>query len=323
MPISEFKLISRYFAQHVSPSSEVITGIGDDAAVVSVPKTQELVVAIDTLVAGVHFPVDTSPYNIAYKALAVNLSDLAAMGAEPAWFTLALTLPESTETWLEAFSQGLFALANKHNLQLIGGDTTRGPLTVSIQIAGHVPKGQALLRRGAQPGDKICVTGTLGDAALGLKLLQEIYAVDNDVKTYLVERLNCPQPRIAQGLLLRELATACIDISDGLLADLTHMLDASDVGATIYEEKFPVSVQAGRVLTENRSLRSLLLNGGDDYELCFTVPESRLAELESRFEYSNSPFSCIGEITSQSGLRCLDAQGQPVNLAQSGYQHFS
>ena len=218
---SEFDIIELYFSQQTSTNSSVLLGIGDDAAITSIPSGMEQVIAIDTLVEGVHFDKDTPAENIAYKALAVNLSDLAAMGATPAWFTLALTLPEVSESWLDSFSKGLFELANKYNMPLVGGDTTRGPFTISIQVAGFVPKGKALLRCNAKVGDHIFVTGNIGDGCAGLAVQKS--GVNDSDDDYLLNRLQKPSPRIAFGQSLVGIANACIDISDGLLADINHL----------------------------------------------------------------------------------------------------
>ena len=323
MPVPEFELIQRYFSRKGQAQADVALGIGDDAALLNLPAEQQLVIAIDTLVQGVHFPANTSPYDIGWKALAVNLSDLAAMGAEPAWFTLALTLPESSETWLTEFSAGLFDLANQYGLSLVGGDTTRGPLTVTIQIAGYVPTGQALLRAGAGPGERIFVTGSLGDATLALQLLAD--QLPETVQDYpdLLKHLNQPQPRIEEGRALRGIASCAIDISDGLLADLQHMLDASDVGAEIYLSQIPYSTKARQLLSRYPDIRNTLLGGGDDYELCFCVAPDKLQRLEQIAAENQFQFTEIGLISDTRELRSLDAAGQPVEIDTRGYTHFA
>ena len=323
MSVTEFELIQRYFSRNDPPQSDVALGIGDDAALLNPPTDQQLVIAVDTLVQDVHFPVDTLPYDIGWKALAVNLSDLAAMGAEPAWFTLALTLPESSEPWLTDFSRGLFDLVDQFGLSLVGGDTTRGPLTVTVQIAGYVPTGQALLRAGAVPGDRIFVTGSLGDATLALQLLTGELPVPAQNYPGLLKRLNQPQPRIEEGRALRDMASCAIDISDGLLADLQHMLDASDVGAEIYLPQIPYSTKARQLLNRYPDIRNSLLSGGDDYELCFCVPPDKLRHLEQVAVESQFKFTEIGQISDTKGLRCLDAAGQAVEIAARGYTHFA
>ncbi|MGD2111948.1 MAG: thiamine-phosphate kinase, partial [Gammaproteobacteria bacterium] len=236
MADSEFDIIRRYFMPRGAGRDDVIAGVGDDAAVLRVPAEHELVVCMDTLVGDVHFPQATAPNAIGHKALAVNLSDLAAMGAEPAWATLALTLPENDADWLEQFSRGFFALAERYNVQLIGGDITRGPLSVTVQAHGFVPGGKALRRAGARPGELVCVTGTLGDAALALRLADRAPAL-------LRQRLDYPEPRVAAGIVLRDRASAVIDVSDGLLADLGHLLEADGLGAALRIGDLPRSAE--------------------------------------------------------------------------------
>jgi thiamine-monophosphate kinase len=323
MPVTEFELIQRYFSLKGQPRPDVALGIGDDAALLNPPAGQQLAIAIDTLVQGVHFPRNTLAYGIGWKALAVNLSDLAAMGAEPAWFTLALTLPESSEAWLTEFSRGLFDLSNQYGLSLVGGDTTRGPLTVTVQIAGYVPTGQALLRAGAGPGDRIFVTGSLGDATLALQLLTGQLPVPAQNYPGLLKRLNQPQPRIEEGRALGGIASCAIDISDGLLADLQHMLDASDVGAEIYLPQIPYSTKARQLLSRYPDIRNSLLSGGDDYELCFCVTPDKLQRLEQIAAENQFQFTEIGQVSDSKELRCLDATGQAVEMDTGGYTHFA
>lgn len=323
MPVPEFELIQRYFSREGQPQADVALGIGDDAALLNPPAGQQLVIAIDTLVQGVHFPANTSPYDIGWKALAVNLSDLAAMGAEPAWFTLALTLPESSESWLTEFSAGLFDLANQYGLSLVGGDTTRGPLTVTIQIAGYVPTGQALLRAGAGSGDRIFVTGSLGDATLALQMQADQLPETAQDYPDLLKHLNRPQPRIEEGRALRGIASCAIDISDGLLADLQHMLDATDIGADVYLQQIPYSTQVQHLLTIHPDIGSSLITGGDDYELCFCVPPAKLKQLGKIAMDNQFYFTEIGQICDTKGLRCLDAAGQAVAIDARGYTHFT
>ena len=318
--LNEFELIARYFARQPVSRPDVVLGIGDDAAVLQVPPDQQLVMSTDMLVSGVHFPERTDPEALGHKALAVNLSDLAAMGASPAWFTLNLSLPRADPAWLEGFCQGLFALSRKYTVQLVGGDTTRGPLTIGVQMCGFVPPGQALTRAGARPGDRVYVTGLLGDAALGLRFVQGTLALPEEYQANVLERLNRPQPRVAAGLGLRGLASACIDISDGLAADLGHVLAASAVGARIELPRVPVSPAYDCAFSQYRW--DLALAGGDDYELCFTVP----AERESAFRKASAQLgvSCarIGDIEAEPGLRVMDESGQPYALKQAGYDHF-
>ncbi len=320
MPLSEFSLIQRYFSQGTARRADVRLGVGDDAALLAAPGGDELAMSMDTLVSGVHFPEDTPPADIAYKALAVNLSDMAAMGAEPAWMLLALTLPEVNEHWLEQFSQGLRQLASAHGVTLVGGDTTRGPLSISVQITGRVPAGQALRRRGARPGDSIYVTGQLGDAGVGLQLAQGRcpLALDDGQRDYFLQRLHRPTPRVAAGLALRGLASAAIDISDGVIADLGHILDASGVGARVDVEQLPVAAAVGEMAEWWR----LPLTAGDDYELCFTAPPERAAGVAQRFGRLACPCARIGVIDSGSGLR-LFHRGAGIDIqALKGYRHF-
>ncbi len=321
MSDSEFSLIARYFAEQPVQRADVVAGIGDDAAVLSLPAGQELVVSVDTLVSGCHFAADDPPAAVGHKTLAVSLSDLAAMGARPAWATLALTLPEFDERWLEGFSRGLFALAKQHAVVLVGGDTTRGPLSVSLQIHGFVPSGTAIRRQGAHPGDDLYVTGFLGDAALALQLRQ----AGREDKV-LAERLDRPEPRVAFGERLRGLATAAIDISDGLLADLGHLLDASQVGATLSLAALPQSPALQTVTQDWREEARLrcLLAGGDDYELCFTAPPSQRQSIHRLAERSSLPVSRVGTIVSGAGLQCRRADGSAFPLpAWRGYDHFA
>lgn len=316
----EFDIIRRYFTQQPVVRADVLAGIGDDAAVLRVSSPADLVVCMDTLVAGVHFPLDTPAAAIGHKALAVNLSDLAAMGAEPAWATLALTLPENQAHWLADFSRGFFALAGQYGVQLVGGDTTRGPLTVTVQAHGLVPHGTALRRSGAAAGDRVYVTGSLGDAGLALYLKQTASA-------WLRNRLDYPQPRVAIGMALHGLASAVIDISDGLLADLGHLLEADGLGAAIDVDALPrspafLAVLDGPGLGGQPLYYELPLSAGDDYELCFAVPEQRCAVLENRLARFACPVTAIGMIEAQPGIRCYRSGGEPYQPAATGYKHF-
>ncbi len=310
MPITEFDLINRFFKQQFPTRKDVVLGIGDDAALCTAPAGMQLVMAIDTLVEGVHFPVNTKPEDIAYKALAVNLSDLAAMGATPAWMTLALTCPKVDESWLARFSQGLLDLATAAQISLIGGDTTRGSLTVTIQVTGFVEL--ALLRSAAQPGDGIYVTGTLGDAGLGLAAIEKRIKLAPEIQNYAESRLNKPTARIYEGKKLIGIANAAIDVSDGLLADLNHILTASKVGASLNVDTLPLS-KALQSINRATALE-LALGAGDDYELCFTVPAHKKLSIAA---------TRIGTIEEQLGLRCLDGDGKVFTGKISGYEHFS
>lgn len=326
MPVSEFDIIQRYFAGAGSSRDDVVLGIGDDAALLRVPPDRELAVAMDTLVDGVHFPYGTDPAAIGHKALAVNLSDLAAMGADPAWATLAITLPQPDTDWLEAFARGFSALAQRFGVQLVGGDLTRGPLTVTVQAHGLVPAGRALRRDGARPGDEIYVTGTLGDAGLALRLLQEDIAVPAMHRDFLVARLECPQPRVQAGMALQGLANAAIDLSDGLLADLGHILERSDLGATLWVDRLPRSTAFRETLEDRPGLEVdwdlLPLAAGDDYELCFTVPPSGTAALQAALGGLDCGYLKVGVVEEEPGLRCLHDDGSPCVAGAAGYRHF-
>jgi thiamine-monophosphate kinase len=316
----EFSLIDRIRQRTAQSRDDVRLGIGDDAALLAVPSGQELAVAIDTLVEGVHFPRDTAPADIGWKALAVNLSDLAAMGATPAWALLALTLPNADEAFIDGVADGFAQLAQTYRLALVGGDTTRGALTLSVAVHGFVPPGKALTRAGAQAGDVVLVTGTLGDAAAGLRLLQQSHR--NDAQSgYLIARLNRPTPRVAAGLALRERASACIDVSDGLLADLGHICAASNVGAEIEAALLPRSSALLDRFDDARS-RDFALSGGDDYELCFTVPPQRVASVQADLAKLGCGATRIGRIVEGQGVKVRDADGQWLEPAQQGWDHF-
>lgn len=318
--MNEFELIRDYFGT-LPVRDDVITGVGDDAAVLALPADEQLVISTDTLIAGVHFPVDTDPYSIGWKSLAVNLSDLAAMGAAPAWFTLNLTLPVADPGWLEKFSAGLFALARTHHIELIGGDTTRGPLSITITVNGFVPSSAALLRTGARPGDCIYVTGTLGDAALGLRYRQRELSLVGEFGDSALARLDRPIPRVTEGERLRGIASACIDISDGLVADLGHILEQSEVGATVELAELPLSPAYRSVFAEVGGFEAVLTNG-DDYELCFTVPAARTPALEKAASHFGCSVSQIGVIEAEQGLRLGGPQGALHIPHAGGYDHF-
>lgn len=325
MPVSEFDIIQRFFAGKGPQRGDVACGIGDDAAVLRVQEGQELVVSLDTLVAGVHFPANTPPAAIGYKALAVNLSDLAAMGAEPAWFTLGLTLPECDAPWLEQFSAGLFEIAACHRIQLVGGDTTRGPLTVTVQVHGFAPRGAALYRGGAREGDDVYVTGVLGDAALALLAVNGGFRATGSQGGYLRARLERPVPRVAAGLALREVAHGMVDVSDGLLADLGHVIAASGVGARIALAQLPFSaaMMAARAVLGERHCLELALSGGDDYELCFTAAPARRDEIARIAREVDCPLTRIGVTEPGGRLVCEWEDGQVYRPARKGYEHFS
>ena len=312
--MSEFDLIRRHFTR-ATPGA--VLGVGDDAALLQPTGGMVLAVSTDMLVSGTHFFSDADPFLLGHKTLAVNLSDLAAMGATPRWATLALSLPAADEVWLEKFSAGFFALAQQHGVDLVGGDTTRGPLNLCVTIFGEVPPQQALRRSGAQVGDDIWVSGMLGDAALALLHLQGRITLDEADFAACVSRLHRPQPRVGLGLALRGIANSAIDVSDGLLADLGHILECSNVGAEIAFEALPVS----QVL-RSCSQQKLALSGGDDYELCFTVSATQREEIERLAVQLGLPLTRIGKIVAGRGCIVQDASGNPLNIETEGYDHF-
>ena len=318
--MDEFALIRKHFQPLLPGSSDVVLGIGDDCALLAPPAGEEFAVTTDTLVAGRHFDLKARPEDIGWKSLAVSLSDLAAMGARPRWFVLALTLEQPEEAWLAAFAQGLKAQAAVAGIALVGGDTTRGPLSVTITAMGTLPAGKAMRRSCAKPDDVVCVTGTLGDAALALQLglATQCARFDAD-REYLKLRLNRPTPRLAAGHDLRGLARAAIDLSDGLAGDLQHILEASWVGAEVRVDKLPRS-EAFERLSSPASRLALQAAGGDDYELCVCIPPERLAEARRKLDV---PLTEIGRITREPGLRWLDAGGGPLAFELRGYNHFS
>lgn len=315
---SEFDLIRRYLTGLGAVRRDVLVDVGDDCALLHVPADRELAVSIDTLVAGVHFLPDCDPAALGHKALAVGLSDLAAVGAEPAWATLALTLPTSDEAWLAAFARGLGDLAAHEDVRLVGGDLTRGPLSLTVQVHGLVPRGHMLRRAGGQPGDLLCVSGALGDAGLALRHLQRGEPVD----AYLRQRLERPTPRVALGEVLRGVASAAIDISDGLLADLGHLLAASGCGARVELTRLPLADQVAGVVAANGDW-GLPLAAGDDYELCFTLPAAHARELPVLAAAAGCPLTPIGTLEAQPELCLVLADGQPWQPQRRGYDHFT
>ena len=316
--MSEFDLIRRHFTR---PTPGALLGVGDDAALLQVGSGRVLAVSSDMLVCGTHFFADADPRLLGHKTLAVNLSDLAAMGAAPRWATLALALPSADEAWLEQFSAGFFALASVYGVELVGGDTTRGPLNLCVTIMGEVDATQALRRSGARPGDEIWVSGKLGDAALALAHLQGHVALSADEFAACAPALHQPQPRVALGLALCGIANSAIDISDGLLADLAHILDASQVGAELDLSAIPVSAIM-QVHLDRPTGFQCVLSGGDDYELCFTVPVSRHADVLRIGEQLDLPLTRIGSVVAGRGCIVRDAAGNLINQESSGYDHF-
>ena len=315
--MSEFDLIRKHFTRSTKHTN---LGIGDDAALIAVIAGMELAISSDMLVAGTHFFADADPCKLGWKSLAVNLSDMAAMGAKPKWATLAISLPENNATWLGLFSQGFFSCAEAFDVDLIGGDTTRGPLNISVQIIGEVPVGLAIKRSGAHLDDDIWVSGKLGCASLALAHLQGKEHIANSL-THHLQALHSPQPRVALGMALRSLANSCVDISDGLLSDLGHIASASNVGAEVYLETIPTSTYIKKHL-KTSAFQQYILAGGDDYELCFTAPQQRAAAILAAAKNVNVPIAKIGRITAEKGVTVLDA-GNPIQLAQSGYNHFN
>lgn len=320
--LSEFEIIRRYFTQEYSSA---VLGAGDDAALVRVAEGMELAVSTDMLVSGRHFFEDTDPFRLGHKALAVNLSDMAAMGATPRWVMLALALPESLiktgETWLQRFAAGFFELAKTHHVELVGGDTTCGPLNICVQIMGEVPAGKALRRSGARPGDEIWVSGYLGHAALALAHEQKRIRLEPEEIRICLPALLEPVPRVELGQALTGLAHSAIDISDGLVADLGHILESSGVGATIQISKTGYSAVMKKYLPGSLAL-GCLLAGGDDYELCFTAPASQHETIALSGRRLAVPLSCIGHITAGTGLTVLDEKNESIMLDVKGYDHF-
>ncbi|NUS38087.1 MAG: thiamine-phosphate kinase [Lysobacter sp.] len=314
--MAEFDLIARIQAR-AARRDDVVLGIGDDAALLRVPPGRLLAVATDTLNAGVHFPEDTLPDAIGWKALAVNLSDLAAMGATPAWCTLALSLPEGDALWIERFLDGFLALATEHDVALVGGDTTRGPLSVCVTVHGFVDEGRALVRDGAREGDDVWISGTLGDAAAALSQWRAGGACEPSLR----QRLDRPTPRLALGRALAGIASACIDVSDGLLADAGHLCAASGAGAELQLAALPASPALAALFTDE-TRHVLQAGGGDDYELCFTVaPAQRDAVLQAAHAAGTS-VSRIGRIVGDAGVRAMLADGSAWTPPRHGYEHF-
>ena len=327
--MGEFDLIARYFTRPPVPGSAVAVGVGDDCAVLQPAPGMQLAVSSDMLVQGRHFFADVDPRSLGHKALAVNLSDLAACGAEPLGFTLALALPEANPAWLEPFAHGLLALADAHGCQLVGGDTTAGPLNICITVFGQVPRGQALLRSGAQVGDDIWVSGTLGDACLALQALQGQVTLPPELLERARQRLEWPTPRVALGQALRGVASAALDVSDGLLGDLGHVLKSSRVGAEI-DVHITTDLLASGALQENakgifdaETMMPCALAGGDDYELVFTAPAARRAAVQAASSASGTQVTRIGRITPAPGLRLLDRTGQPLPGRFASFDHFA
>jgi thiamine-monophosphate kinase len=318
--MGEFDLIDRYFKR---PAARSPLGIGDDCALLAPAPGMQLAVSTDMLVEGRHFLSTVDPARLGHKALAVNLSDLAACGAKPLAFSLALALPAVDEAWLEAFSRGLFALADAHGCELVGGDTTRGPLNLCITVFGEVPAGAALLRSGAKPGDELWVSGTLGDARLALEVFRGTLALPVEAFEQARRRMEQPEPRVALGQALRGVASAAVDLSDGLVGDLGHILAASGVGATVDADVAGGLIGIPAAATLDLALRrSCALAGGDDYELLFTAPAAAAAAVLEAARQSGTPVTRIGRIEVAPGLRIVDAQGAPLAQQYAAFDHF-
>jgi thiamine-monophosphate kinase len=323
--LSEFDIIAAYF-QRPAKHASILKTIGDDCALLHVPENYRLALSMDTLVAGRHFPVDASPAQIASRAFCTALSDLAAMGAVPRWFTLALTLPCAQRAWLASFSQSLFAFADQYHCELIGGDTTQGPLTITIQVHGFV-ENNALTRDGASAGETVFVTGTLGDgrAALDILLAEHEQGYDHATVNFLTQRFYQPEPQINAGLLLRAYASAAIDVSDGLLADLQHIANASQVNIDIETEKIPLSFACEKVAGDK--VLSYALTGGDDYQLAFVVPDNLVSTIEKLIDSGQLNATAIGKTLACQGekptVRCYRNSQLMADLGQQGYQHFA
>jgi thiamine-monophosphate kinase len=318
----EFDLIRHYFAKLTPPQDQLILGIGDDAAIWRPSPGKDLILTVDTLHVGRHFLPNCPPSSIAHKALAVNLSDCAAMGASPRGFLLSLSMPEADEPWLRDFCVGLQALANQHKLTLMGGDTTQGPLSISITLIGEVTPGQALCRSGAQVGDDIYVSGSLGLPRLGLEILRKHRYLPEVVYDEIIKAYREPTPQLALGQALVGMASSCIDISDGLIADLGHIVTASHCGARITVENLPIAILL-KEYGEPEHVMNWALSGGDDYQLVFTAPADKRAAIEQLSENLNLPLSRIGQITPGTEVICQRADGETVDIARGGWEHFT
>lgn len=319
--MGEFEVIQRYFADSGRHRTDTLCGVGDDGAVLQLRDGYDLVVTTDTMVAGTHFFPDVDPRALGHKLVAVNISDLAAMGAEPAWLSLAMTLPKVDDDWIKAFAAAFSETADYYNCQLVGGDTTRGPLTLSVVAKGLVPHGKALSRSGAKVGDYVYVTGTLGDAALGLRLCQGQVEVSKKHSAHILQRFHYPTARVALGQALRTIASSAMDLSDGLYSDIQHLLHRSKVGVSMDIDKLPLS-QALRDSCDMNTAIALALSGGEDYELLFTVPENKKGTLDVLLSPYGVPVTCIGRITGVAGKLELKSGDQPFVYEHHGFEHF-
>ena len=318
--MKEFDLIRSYFTEQVVKRKDVILGIGDDCALLAPAEHQHIAITTDTLVSGVHFPENTAPRAIGHKAVAVNLSDLSAMGAEPTWLSLALTLPGVDEQWVAEFCAGVFELCEFYNVQLVGGDTTQGPLSITITAQGLIPVGKSIKRSTAKAGDWLYVTGELGDAALALLHIQGKACVDDEFKNDVFKQLDYPKPRVLTGQALRDYATSAIDISDGLIADLGHICSASKVGANINLEALPISSVMNETVGKDKGIE-IALTGGDDYELLFTVSEDNKVGMATTLANIGISVTCIGQLNA-SEVITTTLDGKLVDIQSKGYEHF-
>jgi thiamine-monophosphate kinase len=320
--MGEFDLITRYFTR---PAKRAVLGVGDDCALWQIQPGMQLAVSSDMLVEGRHFLSTVPPKRLGHKALAVNLSDLAASGAKPVAFTLALAMPRIDESWLQGFSAGLLALADLHQCELVGGDTTQGPLTICITVMGEVPPGDALLRQSAQVGDDIYISGSVGDARLALEVMRGQLSLSASDFESCRQRMEQPEPRVALGLALRGVANACIDVSDGLAGDLGHVLKASQVGAVLTTDWVQDSAAISAAMQSLPFARRLdmALAGGDDYELLFTAAPEQSDAVQHAANEANVSVTCIGRITTGSGLQVLDLQGVPMSRRFASFDHFA
>ena len=315
--LSEFDLITRYFNRS---TRHTVLGVGDDAALLALTPGHELAVSTDTMVEGVHFFPDVEPESLGHKALAVNLSDLAAMGATPKWAMLALTVPKPDEAWLEGFARGFFALATAHGVDLVG-DTARGPRNICVQIMGEVPHGRALRRDGARVGDDVWVSGHVGDAAAAVAHVKGDIRLRGSLLAHCLARLDRPAPRVALGRMLVGMANSAIDISDGLVADLGHICERSAVGAAVEFAAVPCSAEL-MPLRGHALVTRAILTGGDDYELCFTAAAGRRAEIEAMSGQAGLALTCVGRIVAGEGVAVVDQAGRPMSVKDGGFDHF-
>jgi len=316
--LSEFDLINRYFNR---PTRHTSLGVGDDAALLAVTPGHELAASTDTMVEGVHFFAEAEPDSLGHKVLAVNLSDMAAMGANPKWAMLALTVPKADEAWFEGFARGFFALAAEHDVDLIGGDTARGPRNICVQIMGEVLRGQALRRDGARVGDDIWVSGDVGAAAAAVAHLKGALRLSGPLLSHCLARLNRPAPRVALGRMLIGVANSAIDISDGLLGDLGHICERSGVGAAIEFAAIPCAAEL-MPLRGHALVTRAILTGGDDYELCFTAVAGRRSEIEALSARAGLALTRVGRIAAERGIVVADETGKPMSVQDGGFDHF-